>query len=88
KRWLNGRELLLSALLLLIPYATMTYDNLMLSQPRFAAVVFPAYVVIGHLLCRSPRWAACLFLGVCGVLMGLYTVLFAAGYGTDYRILY
>ena len=34
-----------AAALLGIPYVTMAYDNVMVSQLRFASVVFPAYMV-------------------------------------------
>jgi hypothetical protein len=88
KRWLDARETALSALLLLIPYCTMAYDNLMLSQPRFASVIFPVYIVMGHLLSRLPRWVVAIFFLGCAALLFTYSALFAAGYGQRYKILY
>jgi hypothetical protein len=80
RRWLDGYETLLSVGLLLIPYVTKGYDNAMLSHGRFAAVVFPAYLVAGHLLQRAPRAVAWTILGTSGFFMSAYAALFAAGY--------
>lgn len=80
KGWLDSRETLLGALLLLIPYVSLGYDNAMWSQGRFAAVVFPAYLVLGQSACRV-GWAArgIAFL-VCVCLLFTYSALFAAWY--------
>jgi hypothetical protein len=80
KRWLTRYELLLSAGLLLIPYVTKGYENGMLSHARFAAVVFPAYIVLGQLLSRVPRAVAVVFLFACAGVLGWYTHQFAAGH--------
>jgi hypothetical protein len=80
KRWLNIYEVLLSLGLLGIPYVTRAYEMCMLSQGRFAAVVFPAYIVMGHLLARMPKIVALSLLALSGVLMAIYAALFAAGY--------
>ena len=80
KRWLTSYEILLAAPLLLIPYFTRAYEMRMLSQGRFAAVVFPVYVVLGHLLSKLPLAVAGALLAVSGLMMGLYAALFAAGY--------
>jgi hypothetical protein len=80
KSWLNRPEVLLSALLLAIPYVTHSYRFLMLSQGRFAAVVFPAYLVVAFLALRAPRIlvaAAALF---AAFLLAAYSALFAAWY--------
>jgi hypothetical protein len=63
KRWLTIEESLLSFGLLLIPYVTKGYEFAMVSQGRFAVVVFPAYVVAGRLLSKLPKWLAWLILG-------------------------
>jgi hypothetical protein len=88
KKWLNSRELMLSVLLLGIPYVTMAYDNLMVSQPRFASVIFPVYMVMARLLWPLPRWASAIFLVLCAGLLGMYSAYFAAGYGQTYQIFY
>jgi hypothetical protein len=79
KKWLTPYEILVSVPLLVIPYVTKGYDNAMISHARFAAVVFPAYIVVGHLLARLPRWAAWTILGASAVLMGIYAGEYAAG---------
>ncbi|MCR4415525.1 MAG: hypothetical protein NUV77_24200 [Thermoguttaceae bacterium] len=78
--WLDRYETLLSAGLLIIPYVTKGYDNAMLSHGRFAAVVFPAYLVAGQLLQRLPRALAWTLLGTSGFFLAAYAALFAAGY--------
>lgn len=78
--WLDRYETLLSAGLLIIPYVTKGYDNAMLSHGRFAAVVFPAYLVVGQLLQRLPRALAWTILGTSGFFLAAYAALFAAGY--------
>ena len=80
RRWLNRYETLSAAGLLLIPYVTKGYDNAMLSHGRFAAVVFPAYLVAGQLLQQLPRAIAWTILGTSGFFMAAYAALFAAGY--------
>ena len=80
KRWLTAEEVLLSAGLLLIPYVTRAYEMCMASQGRFAAVVFPAYIVIGELLARVPMVVAVSLLAASACLMAAYAALFAAGY--------
>jgi hypothetical protein len=80
KKWLNSYEILLSIGLLAIPYVTRAYETCMASQGRFAAVVFPVYIVMGELLARMPKMIAISLLALSGVMMGLYAALFAAGY--------
>ena len=79
KRWLTRYEILVSVPLLLIPYVTKGFDNGMLSHGRFAAVVFPAYIVVGHLLAKLPREVAISLLALSGFLMGIYAAEYAAG---------
>jgi hypothetical protein len=69
-------------------YATIGYDNLMLSQPRFASVIFPIYIVLAQLLRRTSWWACAAIFLACAMLLSTYSALFAAGYGTRYKILY
>jgi hypothetical protein len=81
KRWLNGYEVLLSIGLLGIPYVTRAYEMCMASQGRFAAVVFPAYIVMGHLLARVPRVVAFGILAIFAFYLCVYSAQFGAGYG-------
>jgi hypothetical protein len=80
KRWLTTYEILLAVPLLAIPYFTRAYEMRMLSQARFAAVVFPVYIVMGQLLARMPLVVSAALLALSGLMMGLYAALFAAGY--------
>jgi hypothetical protein len=79
-KWLNDYEVLLSAGLLLIPYVTKSYDNAMASFGRFSVVVLPAYIVMGHLLARMPRWLAAALLAISAFFLAVYSAMFAAGY--------
>lgn len=80
RRWLSRPELLLSAGLLLIPYVSRSYEMCMASQGRFTAVIFPVYIVLGHLLARAPAWASGVCYAVCAVFLAGYAAHFAAGY--------
>lgn len=78
KGWLNSREWLLASLLLLIPYVTHAYQGLMYSQARYAASVFPVYLVLGRLACRAPKWLSVSCIVTCAVMLAVYSSLFAA----------
>jgi hypothetical protein len=52
----------------------------MSSQVRFAAVVFPAYLVLGHLLARLPGSVAVAILGIAAFYLGSFSALFATGH--------
>jgi hypothetical protein len=88
KRWLSSREVLLSALLLAIPYVTMAHDNYMRGQGRFCSVVFPAFIVLARLLRPLPWWAIAIFFLACASLLGAYSALYGGGYGQTYMVLY
>jgi hypothetical protein len=77
KRWLSSYELLASAGLLLIPYVSHSYRNAMISEGRYASVVFPAYIVMAHLLARCPAPVVALLCGISGFMLGAYSALFA-----------
>ena len=79
KRWLSTPEVLLSVGLLAIPYFTRAYEMCMESQGRFAAVVVPAYIVLGRLLAALPRPLAWLALAVSAVGLGFFASRYAAG---------
>jgi hypothetical protein len=79
KRWLTDEELLLSLGLLGMSCVTRAYEMSMQSQARFASVVFPVYIVLGHLLARAPRWLAVGILGLFAVYLFCYSALFATG---------
>jgi len=79
KQWLTREEFWLGTTLLLIPYVTRSYEWTMLSHARFAAVAFPAYIVLGHLLCRMPDVIRTALLAFSAVVLTMYAALFAAG---------
>src|SRR5205807_3625229 len=62
QRWLTSCEVALAAALLFIPYVTRSHEMCMVSGARFAAVVVPTYLLLGHLLARLPRAVAVLVL--------------------------
>jgi hypothetical protein len=80
KRWLTTEEVLFAAAVVAIPYLTRGYEMSMASQGRFAAVAFPVYIVLGHLLARLPTVVTGAVLAFSGFLMAAYAALFAAGY--------
>lgn len=80
RKWLNSREFLLAVGLLAIPYLTHSYRSGMMGHARYSAVVFPAYLVMGQLLCRMPSNGAVLLTGSFGLLLGIYSALFASWY--------
>ena len=80
RRWLTSYQILLAVRLLAIPYVTRAYEFTMQSQGRFAAVVFPVYIVLGQLLARLPTAVAVALLALSGFLMAAYAALFATGH--------
>lgn len=80
KRWLNNRELLLAAGLLLIPYCLQGARVSMAGHARYSAVVFPVYIVLGHLLHRAPPALAGALLAVSGLFLAIYSAMFVSWY--------
>ena len=78
--WLTRPEIFLALGLLLIPYGSRAYEMCMASQGRFTAVIFPVYIVLGHLLTRMPKWGSAIVYAVCIFLLATYASHFAAGY--------
>jgi len=77
KRWLSSYEVFLSTGLLLIPYLTRGYEMGMGSGARFAAAVFPVYLVLGNILVRLPGSLSGALLGVSAFYLGAFSALFA-----------
>lgn len=78
--WLNRREVLLSAGLLLIPYVLQSYPAVMQSHGRYASVVFPVYIVVGEIAARSPTLLRHTAFGVSAFYLFTYAAMFAAWY--------
>ena len=80
KSWLTRYEVVVSIALLAIPYVTRAQETCMTSHGRFASVVFPAYIVAGHVCERLPLIVIGSALLAGGALMGVYLGLFAMGF--------
>jgi hypothetical protein len=80
KSWLAGPEIVLGLGLLAIPYLTRAYEMSMASHGRFAAVVLPAFIVLGRLLQSGPEWLIWSVVGLLSTLLMAWSALFAAGY--------
>lgn len=80
RRWLDGREVLAAAGLLLIPYVATGYEQYIQSAGRYAASAVPVYLVLGNLLSRAPAPAASALTGISAFLLGTYSALFCAWY--------
>jgi hypothetical protein len=77
--WLTGPEAVLGFGLLAIPYCTRAHEMSMASHGRFAAVVVPAFLVMGRLLRSLPEWCTWSVLGMCSLLLMAWSALFVAG---------
>jgi hypothetical protein len=80
KRWLTSQEVVLGVMLLLVPYALNGYRSCMAGQARYASVVFPVYIVLGHLLVRLPRDVRVSLFALSAVMLFLYSALFSSWY--------
>jgi hypothetical protein len=80
RRWLNAEELACGAALLLIPYATIGYEQYMQSMARYSTAALPVYLVLGEILSKMPRSVVLGITALAGFGLGLYTALFAAWY--------
>jgi hypothetical protein len=80
KGWLSSYEVLLALALLLIAYFTRAHEHFMNSQARYAAAVFPVYLVLGNILVRFPISLAGALLAVSAFFLGVFSALFASWY--------
>jgi hypothetical protein len=81
QRWLSSYEVTMAAALLLIPYCTRSDEMGMASHARFAAAVFPVYLVLGNVLARLPGVVTGSLLGVSAFYLGIFSALFATWRG-------
>ena len=79
KGWITREEFAFAVPLFLIPYLTRAFEWGSLSQARFAIVVFPAYVVMGHGLARLSVIPGIALVAFVALMMGIYAACFAAG---------
>lgn len=80
QRLITMREGLLSLGLLAIPYLTHTYRCCSASEARYASVVFPFYIVVGHWLSRCPSAVSSLIYVVFSVYLGICSAMFVSWY--------
>jgi hypothetical protein len=80
KGWLTAYEVLVAIPLLGIPYVTRAFEMGMSSHARFAAVVFPAFIVLGHLLGGISAVPLSLLTAISACLLAFNSALFAAWY--------
>jgi len=70
RRWLTGEEIVVAAGMLLVPYISTAYEQHMQSAGRYAAVVLPAYFVLGRLLVKLPAPILAVLAALCGFFLG------------------
>ncbi len=80
RRWLNPQEVLLAIGLLLAAYCGRGYEMGTVGEARFAAVVFPAYLVAGQLLARLPLPIAGGLLACAAAWLLVYSAMYATWY--------
>lgn len=80
RRWLDAYEVSLAVMLLLIPYVTRAYEMEMGASARFAAVVFPVYLVVGGCLARLSSVISAGLLCISAFFLGAFSALFASQY--------
>lgn len=80
RSYLSIEETSLSIAMLSIPCLTRAYEMGMGSMGRFAAVVFPAHIVVAQLLLRLPVAARTIILVLSGFFLATYSGMYAAGY--------
>lgn len=76
KSWVNAQELLLAIGLLAIPLWFQATRTCMMSQARYASVIFPVYVVFGQSLARLPVSLVVVVTATCSLMLAIYTSLF------------
>ncbi len=78
--WLSLNETVFGLVVLVIPYVGTSFEQCMQSQARYASVAFPIYLVMGQILVRMPRPFAFGILAASGVLLCVYSAMFAGDY--------
>lgn len=80
KKILTREEILLAVGLFAIPYVLHSYRACMASEARYASVVFPMYLVLGHGLTKLPNWVCACLASVSAFFLAAYSALFVAWY--------
>ena len=79
RRWLTREEFLLGFGLVAIPYLSRADEQSMISHARFAAVVLPAYLVMGRLLSQSSFALRAFVFALLAIGLTLWSGFFASG---------
>jgi hypothetical protein len=80
RRWLNACEVLLAASLMGMALWFQATRTCMMSQARYASVIFPVYVVMGQILTRLPGPLVGILCAISGVMLAIYSTLFVSWY--------
>ena len=80
RKWLSGTEVIFAVGLLAIPYLALGLGCCMACQGRYVSVVFPAYLVMGRLLARTPLTLSVGVLAISALYLTIFTAMFAADY--------
>ncbi len=80
RKQITVREGLLSLGLLAIPYLAHSYRCCGVSSARYASVVFPFYIMLGHWLSRCPTVVSSLIYAVFAVYLGIGSAMFVSWY--------
>ena len=80
KRWITDYEVLAAGALLLVPYATIGYEQYMQSMGRYASAAVPIYIVLGHIVYRLRPASRAALVGIGGFFLGAYSAMFSAWY--------
>lgn len=80
RKWLNAREILLAVGLLGIALWFQATRTCMMSQARYASVIFPVYMVMGQVLTRLPGPLVGMLCAISGVMLAIYSALFVSWY--------
>ena len=79
RRWLTREEFLLGFGLVAIPYLSRADEQSMISHARFAAIVLPAYLVMGRLLSQSSFVLRAFVFALLAIGLTLWSGFFASG---------
>lgn len=80
RKWLDLKEVSVSLLLMGIPYVIHADAVCMDSESRYAAAVFPIYLVLGRALASAPATLSVAIGALSALLLACYTALFTSWY--------
>ncbi|MEZ6121809.1 MAG: mannosyltransferase family protein [Planctomycetaceae bacterium] len=78
--WINAGEWILAAGLLGIALWFQGVRTTMMSQARYASVVYPVYIILGQILSRIPSPIAAMLCACSAVVLAAYSAMFCSWY--------